>query len=115
MFENLRNVIGLKDLYRSDEFDLIDKKYYQKLIKMIGSKNIKVLDLCREICFDRFSETRQKIVTKLVNMLIPELYLEYRKNSNIWKKIFYCFTSFDQEYYWTNTVARRGIIVMYMD
>ena len=89
----------MKDLYRSDEFDLIDEKYYQKLIKMIGSENIKVVDLRGEICFDKFSETRQKIVTKPVNMLIPKLYLEYRKNSNIWKKIFYYFTSFEKEYY----------------
>ena len=83
MFENLRNVISLKDLYRSDEFDLIDKKDYQKLIEITGSENIKVVDLCRKICFDKFSEMRQKMVIKLVNMLIPELYLEYNKNSNI--------------------------------
>jgi hypothetical protein len=117
MFENFRKVFGLKNLYRSNEFDLIDEEQFLFLFGEMNTdyKNVKVIDLRGSLCFDKFSDVRNSILTKPVNMLVSELYLTYYKNSSICDKIFYHFSLMDERYYLTKTVSKRGVVEMYMD
>ncbi|CAG8825488.1 2368_t:CDS:1, partial [Cetraspora pellucida] len=112
MFENFRNIIGVLNIYRSNEFDLLNEEEYQYLIKRV-EKDIKVIDL-RGCSFENFSDIRKCIITIPIEMLTLNLYSLYYKNSSWVDKILFYFYN-DKKYFLTNTLVRRGIIAMYMD